>query len=101
MHLNPHNFICLISDFFKRTYSDVLIGTQGGSVFSGNVRIQCRGSNVFYAKDRMLAAILCKKDGQLLCSCSILRISKPEQKLLSMGLYMRTNNVEVFKKALI
>jgi len=51
----------------------------------------------FYAKERMLAAILCKKDGQLLCSCSCLTSSKPEQKLLSMGLNMRTNNVEVLK----
>ena len=40
-----------------------MIGTQGGFVFSGSVGIQCRGSNVFYAKDTMPVAILCKKDG--------------------------------------
>jgi len=87
----------IASDFFKRTYSDLLIGTQGGFVVSGSVGIQGKASNVFYAKERMLAAILCKKDGQLLCSCSCLTSSKQEQKLLSMGLDMRTNNVEVLK----
>jgi len=92
---------CFFFYFFKRTYSDFLIGTQCGSVFSSSVGIQCRGSNVFYAKDRMLAAILSKKDGQLLCSWSVLSISKPEPKLLSTGLYMRTNNVEVLKNDLI
>jgi len=65
----------------------LLIGTQGGSVVSGSVGIQGKTSNVF----------LCKKDGQLLCACLCLTSSKQEQKLLSMGLDMRTNNVEVLK----
>jgi len=32
-------------------YSVLFIATQGGPVFSLTVRIQCRGSNVFYAYD--------------------------------------------------
>jgi len=39
------------------------IGTQGRFVVLGSVGIQGKGSNVFYAKERMLYAILCKKDG--------------------------------------
>jgi len=49
-----------------------LIRTQGGSVVSGSDGIQGKASNIFYAKERMLVVILCKKDGQLLCSCSCL-----------------------------
>jgi len=52
---------CIVFDFFKRTYSNLLIGTQGGSVVSGSVGIQGRASNVFYAKERMVAAIYAKK----------------------------------------
>ena len=40
----------IASYFFKRTYSDLLIGTQGGSVVSGSVWIQGKASNVFLCK---------------------------------------------------
>ena len=47
----------LFFDFFKRISSVFFIATQGGSVFSSSVGIQCRGSNFFYAKDIILVLI--------------------------------------------
>jgi len=41
---------CIAFDFFKRTYSDLLIGTQGGSDVSSSVGIQDKASNVFLCK---------------------------------------------------
>jgi len=48
----------------------------------------------WFRKRGMFGAIVCKKDGELLGSCSCLRSSKQEQKLWSMRLNMRTNNVQ-------